>query len=63
MDFNHEENEIGIVQDNKPVTCPECDHGLTKRAKLSRHIQVSSRRRVSKVSALHVAHLGLNDGA
>ena len=26
-------------------------------------IQVSSRRRASKVSALHVARLGLNDGA
>ena len=38
MDFNHEENEIRIVQDNKPVTCPECGHGFTKGAELSRHI-------------------------
>ena len=38
MDFNHEVNKIEMVQDNQPVTRPECDLGFTKRAELKRHI-------------------------
>ena len=34
-----------------------------EKIRIYRDIQVSSRRRASKVSALHVARLGLNDGA